>query len=102
MPGCLSNNQTLIESDHEAVNGGLPLQIILQRRDVCRQCPQATRNAQRVHLPTKGLTTKSVCRVMKTLKPEKAALIAKGTAMPESSCPLGHWRAFNPSGSERT
>jgi hypothetical protein len=71
----------------------VPLQVTMQRRDICRECPWSTKNVKRLGRTTKGLTTKSVCRVIEERRPGKAN-IARGTLMPDIACPKGHWPAF--------
>ncbi len=58
--------------------------IIDERRNVCRDCEHATRNPNKVHLPTKGLTTWSRCQIC-------TCLIAHKTRLQNESCPKGKW-----------
>lgn len=67
--------------------------VALERRNVCRECVQATRNKKRLDRTTKGLTCKSVCRVLREREPTKPGNIKVGTMMPRARCPLGKWPA---------
>jgi hypothetical protein len=51
-----------------------------RRRDICRDCPEATRNPERMHLPTKGLTTLSKCNLC-------GCFIAAKTKLASERCP---------------
>jgi flavoprotein len=57
-----------------------PEMVIKARRDICRGCPNATLNAQRLDRPSKGLTTASQCRVC-------GCLIAAKTRLASEKCP---------------
>jgi hypothetical protein len=56
----------------------------LRRRDICRECPMATRNRARLSRSTKGLTTLSRCR-------ECDCFIAAKTRLASERCPVGKW-----------
>jgi hypothetical protein len=53
---------------------------VRQRRDACRECEHATRNQDRLDLPTKGLTTFSQCKLC-------GCLIAAKTLLADEQCP---------------
>jgi hypothetical protein len=59
-------------------------EVTLRRRDICRECPQATRNESRMDRTTKGLTSFSSCRVC-------SCIIAAKTALASERCPEGKW-----------
>jgi hypothetical protein len=56
----------------------------LRRRDICRDCPQATRNQHRLHLSTKGLTACSMCKVCSCNIKAKTSLVTE-------HCPESKW-----------
>jgi flavoprotein len=58
--------------------------VTLARRDACRECPAATRNAARLDRRAKGLTSLSRCR-------ECDCVIAAKTRLASERCPLGKW-----------
>lgn len=64
-----------------------PEAVTQRRRDVCRECPEATREDNpKLHPRHKGLTVRSVCRACK-------CNIALKTRVGGESCPLGKWPA---------
>lgn len=56
----------------------------LRRRDICRECPEATRNQRRLHLSTKGLTACSVCK-------KCSCNIKAKTSLATEHCPIDKW-----------
>ena len=54
------------------------------RRDHCRKCSFATRNASRIDRPTAGLTTLSRCL-------KCSCFIVAKTQVLSEKCPLGQW-----------
>jgi hypothetical protein len=59
-------------------------EIVAQRRNQCRECPHATKNPKRVHLPTKGLTKLSRCQLCD-------CFIHAKTLLASETCPDGRW-----------
>lgn len=57
------------------------LGVVQARRDVCRECPHATRNPDRLDRSTKGLTSESYCKL---IGPQ--ANIARGTQRVDRRC----------------
>lgn len=76
---------------------GVPAEIQQQRCDICRECEHATRNADPKFAAFKGLTSLSVCSLVRDREPDKPALIEIGAAMQKARCPLGKWSAVNSS-----
>jgi hypothetical protein len=66
--------------------GVAPEEVIRARRDLCRDCPSATRNSDEKFSMQRGLTTFSVCR-------ECGCYIAAKTRLNSESCPLKLWQA---------
>lgn len=60
---------------------------IKARRDICRECEHATKNAARLDRPTKGLTVRSKCDLCK-------CYIQAKTQLKKESCPLEKWKAI--------
>lgn len=58
--------------------------VMMQRRDKCRQCEFATRNTKRLERSTKGLTTLSRCTKCN-------CFIAAKTKLVTERCPIGLW-----------
>lgn len=58
--------------------------VIQHRRDICRECPHATRNQSRLNRPTKGLTNLSRCSLCN-------CFIAAKTKLRSEQCPAGKW-----------
>ncbi|HOD83729.1 MAG: hypothetical protein BWX88_04864 [Planctomycetes bacterium ADurb.Bin126] len=58
--------------------------LVAARRDICRQCDQATRNSDPRFAANRGLTTFSRCR-------KCSCFIAAKTRLTEERCPLGRW-----------
>jgi hypothetical protein len=91
-PDCLSSKilrAAVGASTGFAIQAGIvPRRVSLdqleERRNKCRECPAATRNRERMHLPTKGLTSLSTCRFCK-------CFIMLKTQIPEERCPEGKW-----------
>lgn len=61
-----------------------PRGVVQARRDVCRECPEATRNEAKISTPTKGLTTLSRCKKCN-------CFIAAKTKLASQSCPMDKW-----------
>jgi hypothetical protein len=59
-------------------------ETMLRRRDVCRECPHATRNAKRLNRSTKGLTSLSRCELCD-------CFIGAKTALASERCPASKW-----------
>jgi hypothetical protein len=59
-------------------------ETIKQRRDICRECPEATKSKDPKYEANKGLTSFSRC--MKCLCP-----IVDKTNISTEQCPLGKW-----------
>ncbi len=61
-----------------------PEALIAVRRDICRQCAQATRNSDPRFAAHAGLTTLSRCRAC-------GCFVAAKTRLTAERCPLGRW-----------
>ncbi|HOD83608.1 MAG TPA: hypothetical protein PKG77_19495 [Phycisphaerae bacterium] len=61
-----------------------PDAVVAARRDICRQCDQATRNPNARFAAHAGLTTLSRCRAC-------GCFIAAKTKLAGEHCPLNHW-----------
>jgi hypothetical protein len=66
--------------------GTVSLEVMQKRRDVCRECPEATRNPDPKFAVNKGLTKRSRCRMCK-------CFIAAKTKVASERCPLNKWEA---------
>lgn len=64
--------------------GTVSLQVMQERRDVCRECDQATRSPDPKFAVNKGLTCLSQCKPC-------GCYIAAKTKVASESCPLGKW-----------
>lgn len=64
--------------------GEASVEVVLKRRDICRECPFATRRAALARRPSKGMTSISVC-----LKCN--CYIAAKTLIEAEKCPLNKW-----------
>jgi hypothetical protein len=84
MPGCADTARRLFSGSPAPAK--VSLVVMQQRRDICRECPHATRNPERVERSTKGLTSKSVCEMA-----GPKANIGNGTQRVDRRCPLGKW-----------
>lgn len=89
--GCLNGVSGLMRVGAQLL--GIPLDaapadVVAGRRDVCRECPEATKNAAKRDGPTKGLTLKSMCR-------ECGCNIAAKTRLASEACPLAKWSAIS-------
>jgi len=80
--GCCGNIVTGAVGLAKAAVGAdaAPPEVVQQRRDLCRECPHASRNPERAHLPSKGLTTLSTCALC-------GCFIAAKTKIASESCP---------------
>jgi hypothetical protein len=67
----------------------VPAEVMLARRDQCRDCEFATRNPKRVNRSTKGLTSLSRCT-------KCDCFIAAKTQVGSEACPIGRWVTFPP------
>ena len=98
MCGNCNTNTIVIPSPSQAVHGIASLtqlafqpsthateEVITARRDVCRECPEATRSEKYRNKPSKGLTNLSQCRLC-------ACLIKYKTMAKEEKCPAGKWQ----------
>jgi hypothetical protein len=56
----------------------------LRRRDICRECPEATRNQRLLDKSSKGLTTCSTCK-------KCGCNIKAKTSLATETCPIGKW-----------
>lgn len=56
------------------------------RRDLCRECPEATRNSDLRFAKNRGLTTLSRCKLCD-------CFIAAKTLIRSETCPAGKWPA---------
>lgn len=56
----------------------------LRRRDICRDCPEATKNRKQLHLSNKGLTACSMCKQCGCNIKAKTSLISE-------TCPISKW-----------
>ena len=63
-----------------------PLYAMQDRRNHCRNCEHVTRNLKRIHLPTKGLTTLSRCKLCD-------CNVAAKTQIAAEICPIKKWLA---------
>jgi len=59
-------------------------EVIARRRDVCRQCPNASRSKDAKFAPFNGLTSFSRCAAC-------ACFVSAKTRLASEQCPLGHW-----------
>lgn len=66
--------------------GKAPQAVVAERRNLCRACEHATRNAAPRFAATGGLTSLSRCKLC------SCVIIAK-TRNAEESCPDGRWGA---------
>ena len=74
----------------------VPLSVILERRDHCRECEHATRSPDPRFAVNKGLTSNSICELVKAREPDKPANIKYGTTLPEARCPIKRFGPFRP------
>jgi hypothetical protein len=58
--------------------------LVGRRRDICRDCPHATRNAASRFVAAKGLTSLSRCT-------QCSCVIAAKTRIASEQCPVGKW-----------
>jgi hypothetical protein len=61
-----------------------PDDVVAQRRDACRNCDEATRNAKYADRPSKGLTVASRCN-------KCGCSVWCKTMLAGEACPLGKW-----------
>lgn len=61
-----------------------PLTVVKAHRDICRECPEATRNPAPKYAVNKGLTSLSRCRKCDCFISAKTLLISE-------VCPLKKW-----------
>ena len=66
------------------VSNYAPEEVIKQRRDKCRECPEATKNEKYIDRPSKGLTNRSQCK-------QCACLIYLKTMIQTEKCPQSLW-----------
>lgn len=59
-------------------------EVIEDRRNKCRECPEATRNDKLKDRPSKGLTSWSQCRLC-------SCVIKWKTMAKDETCPLNKW-----------
>lgn len=61
-----------------------PDAVVASRRDICRQCDQATRSSESRFAAHRGLTTLSRCRAC-------SCFIAAKTKLKTEHCPQARW-----------
>jgi hypothetical protein len=95
--GCNCNNKTwVIPNPRQVVKGVIGLGkvvigadrvtdgIVKTRRDICRNCPESTKDERLKNHISKGLTAFSQCKLC-------TCFIKSKTILTTETCPLGKW-----------
>jgi hypothetical protein len=84
--GCCKGAAKLVQAAVAAATskGAASDEAVKARRDLCRECPEATRNLKYADHPSRGLSWLSRCGKCN-------CVIAAKTLLASESCPLGKW-----------